>query len=74
MARRVRVRGTRRQVWAGTRQKTTASGHSKADLMRSKTGKIVNVNKQKKERNSYCQKRLKRKKKKNLHLLYYAEK
>ena len=41
MARRVRVRGTRRQVWAGTRQKTTASGHSKADLMRSKSGKIV---------------------------------
>ena len=41
MARRVRVRGTRRQVWAGTRQKTNASGHTKAHLMKNKAGKIV---------------------------------
>ena len=41
MARRVRVRGTRRQVWAGTRQKTNASGHTKALLMKNKNGKIV---------------------------------
>ena len=41
MARRARVRGTRRQVWAGTRQKTNASGHTKSLLMKNKAGKIV---------------------------------
>ena len=41
MARRVRVRGTKRQVWSGTRQKTVASGHTKALLMKNKSGKIV---------------------------------
>ena len=40
MARGVRVRGTRRQVWAGTRQKTM-SGHHKSLLMKNKNGKIV---------------------------------
>ena len=40
MARRVRVRGTKRQVWAGTRQKTK-SGHEKSLLMKNKAGKIV---------------------------------
>merc|ERR1711964_683427 len=39
-ARRVRVRGTRRQVWNGTRQKTM-SGMTKDKLMRNKKGKIV---------------------------------
>jgi hypothetical protein len=40
MARRVRVRGTRRQVWAGTRQKTM-SGMDKSMFMKNKNGKIV---------------------------------
>ena len=40
MARRVRVRGSRRQVWNGSRQKTK-SGHAKALLMKNKNGKIV---------------------------------
>ena len=40
MARRVRVRGSRAQVWRGTRQKTK-SGHEKALLMKNKNGKIV---------------------------------
>ena len=40
MARRVRVRGTRRQVWAGTRQKTM-SGLDKTMFMKNKNGKIV---------------------------------
>jgi hypothetical protein len=41
MARRVRVRGTRRQVWAGTRQKTKSSGQTKGMLMKNRNGKIV---------------------------------
>ena len=40
MARRVRVRGSRRQVWAGTRQKTRG-GCEKSVFMMSKSGKIV---------------------------------
>ena len=41
MARRVRVRGSRRQVWNGTRQKTKSSGQTKSDLMLNKRGKVV---------------------------------
>ena len=40
MARRVRVRGTRRQGWAGTRHHTNG-GHTKSHLMQTKAGKIV---------------------------------
>ena len=40
MARRVRVRGSRRQVWNGTRQKTK-SGLTKAHYMTNKRGKLV---------------------------------
>ena len=40
MARRVRVRGTRRQVWNGSRHHTN-SGHAKSHLMKNKNGKVV---------------------------------
>ena len=40
MARRVRVRGSRRQVWNGTRHHTN-SGMDKSKFMKSKSGKIV---------------------------------
>jgi hypothetical protein len=40
MARRVRVRGSRRQVWNGSRQKTR-SGLSKNDFTTNKNGKLV---------------------------------
>ena len=40
MARRVSVRGSRRQVMNGSRQKTK-SGHEKSLLMMNKNGKIV---------------------------------
>ena len=40
MARRVRVRGSRRQVWNGSRQKTN-SGLSKSDFTTNKNGKLV---------------------------------
>ena len=40
MARRVRVRGSRRQVWNGSRHHTN-SGHNKAHLMKNRNGKVV---------------------------------
>ena len=40
MARRVRVRGSRRQVWNGSRQKNK-SGLTKSDFMLNKNGKLV---------------------------------
>ena len=40
MARRVRVRGSRRQVWNGSRQKTN-SGLSKSDFTTNKNGRLV---------------------------------
>jgi hypothetical protein len=40
MARRVRVRGSKRQVWNGSRQKTM-SGLTKDSYMKNKNGKIV---------------------------------
>ena len=40
MARRVRVRGSRRQVWNGTRQKNK-SGLTKSDFMLNKNGRLV---------------------------------
>ena len=40
MARRVRVRGSRRQVWNGSRQKTM-SGLSKSDFTTNKNGRLV---------------------------------
>merc|ERR1712018_390333 len=40
-ARKVKVRGTRGQVWRGTRQKVKTTGQVKADLMKNKRGKIV---------------------------------
>ena len=41
MARRVRVRGSRRQVWNGSRQKVKTTGQSKSALMLNKNGKVV---------------------------------
>merc|ERR1711879_258982 len=35
------VRGSKGQVWRGTRQKTKTSGQTKSDLMMNKRGKIV---------------------------------
>ena len=40
MARRVRVRGSRRQVWNGSRQKSRG-GLSKSDLTTNRNGKLV---------------------------------
>merc|ERR1711879_1013294 len=40
-ARKVSVRGSKHQVWRGTRQKTKPSGQTKSDLMMNKRGKIV---------------------------------
>merc|ERR1719230_1570307 len=40
-ARRVSVRGSRSQVWNGTRAKVKTTGQTKADLMKNKRGKIV---------------------------------
>ena len=40
MARRVRVRGSRRQVWNGSRQKNK-SGLTKSDFMLNKNGRLV---------------------------------
>merc|ERR1712025_68656 len=39
--RRVSVRGSRSQVFRGTKLKVKTTGHTKADLMKSKSGKIV---------------------------------
>ena len=44
MARRVRVRGSRRQVWNGSRQKNK-SGLTKSDFMLNKNGKLVSKKK-----------------------------
>merc|ERR1712217_834093 len=40
-ARKVSIRGTRAQVFRGTRQKVKTTGQTKKDLMKSKSGKIV---------------------------------
>merc|ERR1739844_256664 len=40
-AKRVSIRGTRAQVWRGTRQKVKTTGQTKKDLMKSKSGKII---------------------------------
>jgi len=40
-ARKVSIRGSKVQVFRGTRQKTKSSGQTKKDLMKNKRGKIV---------------------------------
>merc|ERR1711884_162134 len=40
-AKRVSIRGTRAQVFRGTRQKVKTTGQTKADLMKNKRGKII---------------------------------
>merc|ERR1712224_718648 len=40
-ARRVSVRGSRIQVWHGTKEKVKTTGQSKKDLMKNKRGKVV---------------------------------
>merc|ERR1712217_23444 len=40
-ARKVSVRGSRAQVFHGTRMKVKGTGHMKSDLMKSKSGKII---------------------------------
>merc|ERR1719384_238844 len=40
-ARKVSVRGTRAQVYRGTRQKVKTTGQTKDDLMKNRRGKIV---------------------------------
>merc|ERR1719230_2541006 len=40
-ARRVSIRGSRAQVWNGTKQKVKTTGQTKSDLMKTKNGKIV---------------------------------
>merc|ERR1712048_292748 len=40
-ARKVSIRGSKGQVWRGTRQKTKSSGQTKSMLMKNKRGKIV---------------------------------
>merc|ERR1712224_37069 len=39
--RRVSIRGTRAQVFRGTRRKVKTTGQTKADLMKNKRGKVV---------------------------------
>merc|ERR1712024_267426 len=43
---RVSIRGTRTQVFRGSRQKVKTSGLTKKDLMKSKRGKIISKKKQ----------------------------
>merc|ERR1711994_117023 len=38
---RVSIKGSRLQVFRGTRQKTASSGQTKADLVKNKRGKII---------------------------------
>ena len=52
MARRVRVRGTSRQVWNGSRQKNK-SGLTKSDFMLNKNGRLVSKKKHAAGRRSY---------------------
>merc|ERR1712183_435229 len=40
-ARRVSIRGTRAQVWRGTRTKVKTTGQTKDALMKNKSGKII---------------------------------
>merc|ERR1712043_109937 len=40
-ARRVSIRGSRNQVWRGTRQKVKTTGQTKGDLMKNKRGRVV---------------------------------
>merc|ERR1711971_1079252 len=40
-ARKVSIRGTRNQVWRGTRTKVKTTGQTKGDLMKNKRGKVV---------------------------------
>merc|ERR1712018_256679 len=40
-AKRVSKRGTRGQVWRGTREKVKTTGQTKTDLMKNKRGKII---------------------------------
>merc|ERR1712243_116048 len=42
---RVSVRGSRAQVWRGTKAKVKTTGQTKSDLMKSKTGKIISKKK-----------------------------
>merc|ERR1712198_712247 len=42
---RVSVRGSRAQVWRGTKEKVKTTGQTKADLMKTKSGKIVSKKK-----------------------------
>merc|ERR1712154_338352 len=44
-ARKVSIRGSRIQVFRGTRQKTATSGQTKADLMKNKRGKVISKKK-----------------------------
>merc|ERR1711915_1036306 len=44
-ARRVSIRGSRGQVWRGTRTKVKTTGQTKKDLMQTKSGKIVSKKK-----------------------------
>merc|ERR1712064_86719 len=47
------IRGTRAQVFRGTRQKVKTTGHVKSDLMKNKRGKIVSKAAHKSGRKSY---------------------
>merc|ERR1712150_395460 len=40
-ARRVSIRGSRNQVWRGTRRKVKTTGQTKGDLMKNKRGRVV---------------------------------
>merc|ERR1719510_1427576 len=42
---RVSVRGSRAQVWRGTKEKVKTTGQTKKDLMKTKSGKIVSKKK-----------------------------
>merc|ERR1719266_1884429 len=44
-ARKVSIRGSKVQVFRGTRQKTASSGQTKSDLMKNKRGRIISKKK-----------------------------
>merc|ERR1712048_1238866 len=48
------IRGTRAQVFRGTRMKVKTTGHVKSDLMKNKRGKIVSKAAHKSGRKSYA--------------------
>merc|ERR1711973_16732 len=52
---RVSIRGSKQQVWNGTKKKTKTSGHTKSQLMKNKRGKLVTIKSHKAGQKQYKQ-------------------